>query len=78
MTMKTMLRVSTLAAALALAIPTLALPSLASAATHHHRAHARHHAPAHPRHHARAHPVKVCKWERHHGRKTRVCHMTRH
>ncbi len=55
MTVAKMLGVSTLAAA-ALA---LAVPSFASADTHHH---------------GKPHKVKVCKWERHHGKKQKVCH----
>lgn len=55
MTVAKMLGVSTLAAA-ALA---LAVPTLASADTHHHR---------------QPHKVKVCKWERHHGHKVKACH----
>ncbi len=46
---------------LAAAALALAFPTLASAAPHHHR----------------PHMVKVCKWERHHGHKVRVCHMVR-
>jgi hypothetical protein len=45
------------ASALVAAALTLAVPTLASAGTHH-----------------QPHKVKVCKWERHHGKRIKACH----